>query len=198
MAKKRAKRVFKQIIHSYGLYWHTDDVFWGVQNNTGAIWGRGARRDKGSGIVNFRDQIGVYVLYDQYRSIYVGQAGFGKQKQNLLMRLRKHRVDDLADRWNRFSWFGTRWVKSLGKLSSPAGSSHPSADIVLDQLEAILITAIEPGLNRQGGKWRKAKRYKQVRDPRLGEANEQMLKQLIRHQNLEEKKKLDASWEQLL
>ena len=192
------KLIQKQLIQSYGLFWHSEDVYWGQKNNNGALWGWGLRRDKTRGIVNFRNQIGVYVLYDDYRPIYAGQAGFGNQKQNLMNRLRQHKKDDLANRWNKFSWFGTRWVTGTGTLSRPADAAHPTADIVLDQLEAILITTIEPSSNRQGGKWRSAKRYDQERDPRLGPTTEQMLKKLLVHHKLDEKGVLDPTWALLL
>ena len=198
MSKKR--HVSQQLIQSYGLFWSVNAVFWGAggSSNRGALWGWGNRRDKSNGIVNFRNQIGVYVLYDGYRPIYAGQAGFGDQKQNLFDRLRQHRKDDLANRWDHFSWFGTRWVTGVGKLSAPAANTHPTAEVVLNQLEAILITAIEPGSNRQGGKWGKAKRYDQKRDPRLGLTQEEMLRVLLKQQNIEKKGELPDDWNKLL
>ena len=188
----------KRIIQSYGLFWKAEDVFWGVQKNSGALWGWGQRNRSKDGIANFRDQIGVYVLYVGFRPIYAGQAGFGDQRQNLLLRLRKHLTDDLANRWDHFSWFGTRWVTKEGKLSTPAGSAHPTADVVLDQLEAILITTLEPESNRQGGKWKGAARYKQRRDPRLGMTEREMLKSLLKYHELPAKQDLEDDWKSLL
>jgi hypothetical protein len=116
----------------------------------------------------------------------------------MLKRLRHHLNDDLANRWERFSWFGTRWVTKEGQLSQPAGSAHPTADVVLDQLEAILITTLEPESNRQGGKWKGAARYKQLRDPRLGLTDREMLKSLLKHHELPVKQDLEDDWKPLL
>ena len=48
-------------------------------------------------VIDFSNQIGVYVLYDRVcRPIYVGQAGQGSAR--LFNRLRTHRRDGLAHR----------------------------------------------------------------------------------------------------
>lgn len=188
-----------RIIRSFGLFWHKDDVFWGRQKRPGALWGWGLRgHNRKKGIVNFRDQIGVYVLYNSFKPIYAGQAGFADQKQNLLVRLKQHLNDDLANRWDHFSWFGTRWVTSTGELSKPAAAAHPSADVVLDQLEAILIASFEPGSNRQGPKWKGAARYMQERDPRLGPTDSKMLRDIMKKNGLPVTEKLPDEWEKLL
>jgi hypothetical protein len=65
----------------------------------GALEGFRSRR-----VVDFRDQIGVYVLYDENRPpVFVGLAG---GRARLFRRLRHHRNDRLALRWQYFSWFG--------------------------------------------------------------------------------------------
>jgi hypothetical protein len=78
--------------------WRRDHVFWGRGRNRGSLEGRRSRRK-----IDFRDQIGVYVLYDEARkAIYVGQAGQGHAR--LFNRLRAHQRDNLAHRWHYFSW----------------------------------------------------------------------------------------------
>ena len=61
------------LIRNYGLYWSEEKVFWGYPKVQGTLLGvpRGAITSKP---VDFRDQISVYVLYDDYRPVYVGQS----------------------------------------------------------------------------------------------------------------------------
>ncbi len=95
------------LIQNYGLFWRRDAVFWGRAKRPGHLKGFHAKRAKP---VDFRDQQGVYVLYDEnYRLVYVGQAG-GKNRHRLFDRLRQHRGDQLAGRWTKFSWFGVQGV----------------------------------------------------------------------------------------
>ena len=101
------------------------------------------------------------------------------KKSFLLKRLREHRKGDLARRWDRFSWFGLRWVLKSGKLSAPTGAKHAKTPEVLDIIEAILIHSAEPPLNRQGGRFgSKVVRYVQRRDERLGMSDRQLLQRI--------------------
>lgn len=66
------------VIKNYGLRWVRDRVEWGGRGVKGALLGV-PRSAKSSNPVDFRDQIGVYVLYEPgFAPIYVGQAGFGQ------------------------------------------------------------------------------------------------------------------------
>ncbi len=151
------------LIRNYGLFWKTEDVFWGVPRNPGALFGVPSAKKKGRP-VNFRDQRGVYVLYASYDLVYVGQ----NNGQELITRLIQHQKDDLAERWDRFSWFGLRAVKTGGGLAKYNQDVHVKSFSVLNHIEGILIYAAEPQLNRQGGKFGKnIKRYLQKRDQRL-------------------------------
>src|SRR3954471_20880699 len=98
-----------KLIQNYGLFWRRSNVLWGRPRVLGHLKGIRARA-MSAPAVDFRDQAGVYVLYDDnFRLVYVGQAGAGNDF--LFSRLRRHRKDALADRWTRFSWFGIRWVR---------------------------------------------------------------------------------------
>ncbi len=161
------------IIRNYGLYWKIDDVYWGKQKNAGNLFGKLSSERK-SEQVNFKDQSGIYALYADYDLIYVGQTGAKGQK--LLSRLRQHRNDALAGRWNKFSWFGTRSVLTKGDLQKEKNNTNTSHRLALNHMEAILITIGEPPLNRQGGKWgSNVKQYLQERDTRLNTPNLQHL-----------------------
>lgn len=114
----------------------------------------------------------VYVLYADYELLYVGQTS---RSQGLLMALMRHRRDDLADRWNRFSWFGLRWPTQNG-LSALAQRRTVDTPDLLNHIEAILIHSAEPALNRQGGRFGEdVVRFIQVRDERLGPTQEEMI-----------------------
>lgn len=149
-----------------GALWRAEDVYWRSDPKNGQLLGVSAKALT-SPAVNFSDQIGIYVLFANFTPIYVGQANgrlFGRLKEHCLR-------DDLAGRWDRFTWFGLR--KKIGKknpkLSVPGVNFHISTRQLLDHLEAIMIHSFEPALNGQEGRFGKVvTRFKQVRDPRLG------------------------------
>lgn len=166
------------LIHNYGLFWHRKDVFWGRPKVTGHLKGVLAK-EVSSPPVDFREQAGVYVLYDDnFRLVYVGQAGAGNQY--LFSRMKQHRKDALADRWTRFSWFGIRWVRKNHTLAGGAAQNSVKTADILNHVEAILISAAEPPHNRQGGRFGdEVEQYLQYRDhDALGPDAESMIKQL--------------------
>jgi hypothetical protein len=153
----------KLLIQNYGLFWTRSKVFWGKQHSQGHL--KGIRVGNRRGLpFDFREQQGVYVLYDDsFRSVYVGQAGSNKN-QRLFNRLKQHCKDKLADRWTRFSWFGIRQTLKGNKLSRPVSRFSVEPNIILDQIEAILISSTEPPLNLQGDRFGKdVKRYLQYK-----------------------------------
>lgn len=141
--------------------WRRDHIFWGRGSNKGCIEGRRSSR-----IIDFRDQIGVYVLYDETRRpIYVGQAGQGNAR--LFIRLRSHTRDHLAHRWHYVSWFG---LLSVNRASSRlSGHDDPGKRVrgtlrsTLNEIEGVLIAATEPSFNKQGARFRGIARYRQVK-----------------------------------
>jgi len=147
------------LINTYGLYWHVDRVHWGWQNNVGSLRGA-ASRSAQAAPVEFRLQRGVYALYAAYDLVYVGQTGGGNDR--LFHRLKAHKSDHLAERWNRFSWFGTQWVTQQHKLSTDTEAVHADIRGALNILEAIVVAVSEPRLNLQRGRWGEAKQYFQV------------------------------------
>ncbi len=152
------------LIRNYGLFWRREWVFWGKKKRTGHMMGILASSKKGKP-TNFRDQQGIYVLYDDnFRLVYVGQAGANDQ-QRLFDRLKQHTRDQLSDRWTKFSWFGIRPVNNTGTLRVENSAVHPPIGDVLNHIEAILISAAEPPHNRQGGRFgEKVEQYLQFRD----------------------------------
>ena len=154
-------------------------MFWGTGGNAGSLLGLPAHNVT-SEAIDFRDQSGVYVLYSGFHMIYVGQAGVGNQK--LFNRLKQHTRDALADRWDRFSWFGIRRVLANNGLSAESEAKHTDLANVLNHIEAILIHAAEPQHNRQGGKFGdKVTQYLQYRDyENLGQTTDEKIDELVR------------------
>jgi hypothetical protein len=117
---------------------------------------------KANQVVDFREQIGIYVLYDKdLKTVYVGQAGSGNAR--LFERLKNHTNDHLRDRWSYFSWFGFREVTQKNRLSEkqePNSEKKVSYNDALGQIEGVLIEVLEPPLNRQSASW-DAKEYVQ-------------------------------------
>lgn len=140
------------MIRSYGLYWTVDHVDWGVGRKGGQLLGAAKRGDE-ENVIDFRLQRGIYVLYYDFELVYIGQADKGRM---LFGRLKDHLCDHLAERWNRFSWFGTRAVTQAGSLAQIRAKSNIEMSIAIDVLEAVAIAIAEPRLNLERGNWKKS------------------------------------------
>ncbi len=139
------------LIRNYGLFWRLDDVYWGKPKDSGKLMGRRANKAR-SAAVDFREQRGVYVLYDDnFKIVYLGQAG-GRNNARLFGRLKVHKRDHLAQRWSRFSWFGICPVEKF-ELQVGYNPANPTIKDVLDHIEGILLAAAEPPLNLQRGRF---------------------------------------------
>lgn len=154
------------IIKNYGFLWDRSQIYRGAGSNAGHLKGTSSGRP----VADFREQIGVYVLYDARQNIvYVGQAGNGNA--TLFSRLKNHMDGKLRNRWSYFSWVGFRDVNGDGSLSAQqnvdSGVSGFKYSDALDEVEGILIEIIEPKLNKQSGKLRNAVHYYQYQDTRL-------------------------------
>ena len=153
-----------KLIQSYGLFWDRDKVDW--SKNKAKLLGRLKAKDEP---VDFRDQAGIYALYDrEFRLLYVGQAG--SSNSTLFSRLRYHNTlhagtRGLASRWQYFSWFGLlRVLKGSQKLADPPKTHQTKRPEILDALEAVAIEIADPDLNRQGGRLRAIEEYLQCGD----------------------------------
>jgi len=166
------------IIETYGLYWRSEDVYWGAGSKRGTLLGIPAHA-RSAKPVDFRHQAGLYALYKDHELIYVGQAGSGSGRAALFTRLKTHRKDKLAGRWDLFSWFGLRRVLPSGRLEEKKKPARPNLAITLNQIEAVLIAVAEPALNLQGGRYGRQRRYLQFRDDKqLGPTQDQMIQEI--------------------
>jgi hypothetical protein len=170
-------------IRNYGLLWERKYIHYGWQGSSGHL--NGYR--KGYPEVDFREQSGVYVLYDKdMLPVYVGQAGKGNA--NLFNRLKQHESDHLWNRWNYFSWFGLCKANKSGNLSlteSPDRTISGKLHDALDDIEGVLIQVIETKLNKQGPKWKGVHQFWQLVDENVEETTHDDL--LERQEILEEK-----------
>jgi hypothetical protein len=155
-------------LRAFGMFWQRIQVNW---TSKPRLLGR---QQVGASEVNFSDQVGVYLLHDRDRVIYVGRAS-----DTLYARLRAHTTDRLGGRWDRFSWFGLRSVSLDGSLTEPSAAwSHT---VVIATLEALLIESLEPPLNRKRGDSFSGVEYLQVIDPELEASREkQVIAKLMR------------------
>ncbi len=120
------------LINAFGMYWRRDKVAW---KTTPKILGA----QSGGTSVDFGAQIGIYLLYDGARAVYVGRA----TARPLGARLREHTADRLDGRWDRFSWFGVRQVSETGDLQALPASVY-TTDVLIVTMEALLIEGLEP------------------------------------------------------
>jgi len=145
------------IIRAFGMYWQRDAVIWAAQPK---IYGQAQTNAKS---VDFGEQQGIYILYDQHRVIYIGRT----TDRSLGRRLSEHTRDRLNGRWNRFSWFGLLDVTEKGTLrEQPLNAALSNLTATL---EAILIETLEPPLNRRRGDDLASVEFFQARDPELKE-----------------------------
>ena len=100
-------------LRAFGMFWQRDLVLWSGAKLLG-------RQSAGATEVNFAGQVGVYLLHDRERVIYVGRA-----TDTLFARLKAHTMDRLGGRWDRFSWFGLRSVNTKGELSNSESAVEP-------------------------------------------------------------------------
>lgn len=152
--KRADDAVVTGALRAFGMFWHRDQVLWSGKPTLLGRQGTGATN------VNFADQIGVYLLHDRERVIYVGRAS-----DSLSVRLKAHTTDRLSGRWDRFSWFGVRGVQEGGELlKAEASWGH---DVVIDTMEALLIESLEPPLNRRRGDNLSSVEFTQVADQQI-------------------------------
>ena len=103
--------------------------------------------------------IKVYLLHRGYEIVYIGQA----TKQSIVFRLEQHTKDDLANKWDTFSWFGFFNVnEENGKINTSCKSIKMDLNKVAETLEALLIESIEPRFNRKRGDNFSDKEYQQI------------------------------------
>jgi len=148
-------------IKNFGFMWEREKVVWGApgRGTPAALHGRMVHNK--NRVVDFTEQMGIYVLYDQFEHpVQIGQS------KNILKRLRQHRRDHLRNRWRFFTWFGFYKVSVHNELlirdSGPESKRILTLSQSLNEFEAILIQVLEPRLNRRGCNWGETEEYLQI------------------------------------
>ena len=124
------------------MYWKRDRVIW-TSSISPNLFGK---QQEATTQVNFRNQIGIYILYDNNGIVYIGRAS----EQTISKRLKDHTEDRLEGRWDRFSWFGIYSVNEDGTLNSPVNNLIDIENLIIT-FESLLIEVIEPRQNRKRG-----------------------------------------------
>lgn len=135
------------LIKAYGTFWNPEIIEWGSKGrgNSGKLLGTirfedGTRKD-----INFWEARGIYVLHNEFRSVYVGKA----LATSIGTRLRDHLSDRLAGRWDMFSWYSASAPKkTTGGVTKP-GKRQITPETYIDTFEALAILISDPLLNRK-------------------------------------------------
>lgn len=151
------------------MFWRREEVEWSPGAGNAGVFrllGRKNSNKPALRIVDFREQRGIYVLYDDYGPYYVGLA----REQAIGNRLRDHTRDKHRDRWDRFSWFGFRRVlkqqdaeglRVLGGVPTQLVSGTSSTIGDIEALLMLSLGTVERG-NKQTMKFRNADRWYQI------------------------------------
>ena len=110
--------------------------------------------------VDFSAQIGVYLLFDDQRLVYVGRAG-NSEEGTILSRVQNHRETADKGSWDTFSRFGFRPVGIDGTLQSLRENTLWSEEEIRD-MEALLIYVLNPPNNLRSGDYRHIPKYYQL------------------------------------
>ena len=133
------------LIHNYGLQWSLKKDMTGV--GTANI------------PVDFSRQLGVYILYQRRKIVYVGRSSIG-EKAGIAGRLVDH-IRSKESSWMTYSWFGFLPVDQNGQLVRENTISSNCSEAICD-VEALLIRLLNPALNRNSGSHSHIEQYKQI------------------------------------
>ena len=148
-------------LRAFGMFWRRDLIVW---IGTPKLLGK---QGTGATDVNFAEQIGVYLLHDRERVIYVGRAVDTPFCSPQSSYDRPPRGE-----WDRFSWFGLLSVGDDGELSD---SKEPWSRTGWSRPWTVLIESLEPPLNRRRGDNFSGAEYIQATDPRISAASHKEL-----------------------
>ena len=134
----------RHLIGAHGMFWARDAIDWDAgRGQTYQLLGRQGERYPRLEFCDFRKARGVYLLYNDFRATYVGRA---RGNEGLGSRLKNHHRDDRKD-WNRFCWFSfdsvirNRDEDYWSSIYRDVGDRGISADLAIDELEALMIAA---------------------------------------------------------
>jgi hypothetical protein len=134
------------LIKTYGEFWNPFLTDWKAQRLDGKAKVEVVQAGKRVRImhtINFWDAMGIYVLINDFKPVYVGQSG------QLGKRLADHLTDRFAGRWDMFSWYSVcKHNITSGGVNRPKVRAVKMATLI-DTLEAFGILVADPALNRK-------------------------------------------------
>lgn len=135
------------LIKAYGMFWNPEIMDWGSPGagKGGKLIGKVKFEDGTKKEVDFWKAKGIYVLHNEFNSIYVGKA-FGT---SIGKRLRDHLTDRLAGRWDMFSWYSVSAPKKIDGGVTVPGKRQITPETYIDTFEALAILISDPPLNRK-------------------------------------------------
>jgi hypothetical protein len=132
------------LIGAYGLFWQRNAVNWNPGSGPHAwqLLGRKNLNKPKLRVCDFRRATGFYVLFDEFRAVYVGLARGGN---GIGSRLKMHNAK--RQDWSRFCWFTFDDVvdnKSDGWSSVRRREAlrSASAEMVVRECESLLISIL--------------------------------------------------------
>jgi hypothetical protein len=129
------------LVRGYGQFWNPDIVSWSKK----ALVGTARPPDEPAFQVNVWKADGIYILYRDFRPVYVGKAA----TQSLGVRLEAHLGDRLSGRWDMFSFYITSTLNRSYQNVRRPGGRHLNPKTVIDTLESLVIGVLDPPLNRR-------------------------------------------------
>lgn len=154
------------LIGAYGMLWERHAVNWepGISPLKWQLLGYRGKHNPKLRACDFRHARGFYVLFDDFRAVY---AGLARGRGGIGARLKAHHR--IRDDWTRFCWFSfddltdAYWSWTWSEVKARNGLRQMSADIVVRESEALLITVL--GLNDQNTmRFQTARQWTQLTD----------------------------------
>lgn len=139
----------QSVIRAYGVMWSKSKF---IQNNY-KLHGKLANIKKTSK-VDLSEERGIYVLYDGYNIVYIGQS-----INPLASRLKSH--TKTGKQWDSFSWYGIDEVQAGGQVLKEKVFSI-TAKALIDAFEAVMILATQPCHNKTRGNHVRGQEYQQI------------------------------------
>jgi hypothetical protein len=131
------------LIHYFGRHWSPVVVKWGHPGELVGILKKKKKVDP----IDFWDAKGIYVLHRDFQIVYVGQT----ERQTLGKRIQDHLSDDLAGRWDSFSWYSVSKLTKTGKVRKLGARTNSTVawTSIITTLEAIGIKFAPSALNKR-------------------------------------------------
>lgn len=127
------------LLKCFGEFWNPAIIDWSKEELLGHI-----KDDKHTYEIDFWGARGVYVLYENFRPIYVG-----KSEVSIGDRIAKHLGNRLAGRWDMFSWYSPDKINKTTCTLNRPNVRNSGISSIIKTFESIIILSTAPPLNRK-------------------------------------------------